>query len=314
MKRLGYLERFAIAARWHLSGKEAEEVVDDYRHILRDMAGDEEAVGAFGPPREAAFALADKERFGRWQLVFGILCGLVFLPLAVNVLLVEFQYLNYELLTNSLVGGALLFAGILLLKKASFPKPVSVGLGLVLGAAAFLCLLFDISNLLGLPALQSFHVFGAAAVLGTACFGFGRMKSRKMKGSLMIALVLAFLSAGCVYGLTMYSVHSNIYLFANYMGLVRGIATVGVILFAVLAVAGLVFARMFDRRWRTVYVLALCGLLMCMSLREICLRVPADSLVSAFAGERFQFILLMIRHWFTLYFCSGSVLALVGLL
>ena len=313
MKQMGYLEWFALAARWVLPQGEAEEVIDDYRHILKDMRGDEEAAAAFGSPWEAALALTDKKRFRRWQRIFWALCLLIFLPLAINVLLVEFQYLNYELLTNSLIGAALIFGGVLLLRRASFSKPVSVGLGLVLAAAAFLCLLFNISNMLGLPVLQSSHVLGAAAVLGTVCFGFGRMKSRKMKSSLIIVLVLAFLSAGCVYGLTMYSVHSNIYLFANHMGLVRGIATIGVILFAVLVMAGLVFARMFDRRWRAVFVFALCGLLMCMNLREICLRVPADFLTGAFTGERFHSILLMISHWFTLYFCSGGVLALVGL-
>ncbi len=314
MKKLSYLEKFTLAARWILPQGEAKEVIDDYRHILKDMSGDEEAAAAFGSPKKAVLALTDEKKLRRWHRVFLALCVLALLPAVVNVLYVEFLYLNYEFLTNALIASLLLGVGVSLLRKCSLAKPITIGLGVLLGVLVFLCFLFNISWMLHIPSFYGYHVYGAAAVLGVAWFGFGRMKNQEAHRPFIPTLLLTFLCLGSIYGLTTYSIHTGMDGFARHVDMVYVFSSIGMALFAVLAVASLVCARMFHRRWRSVFVLALCGLLMCMQLREICFGMVRDPNVEVFVGAQGLWTLEMISHWFTRYFCFGTVLALLGLL
>ena len=60
MKRLGYFEKLSLAARWFLPQDEAESVVDDYKDILREIGGQEEAVKRFGPPWKPVIELSEQ--------------------------------------------------------------------------------------------------------------------------------------------------------------------------------------------------------------------------------------------------------------
>ena len=79
MKRLGYFKKLSLAARWFLPQDEAESVVDDYKDILREIGGPEEAVERFGPPWKPVIELSDRRKVLRWHsfLALLIFCALV---------------------------------------------------------------------------------------------------------------------------------------------------------------------------------------------------------------------------------------------
>ena len=61
MKKFGYFENLSLAARWFLPWEEAKGVIEDYRDILMEVKGPEEAVKRFGTPVQAVLATADRK-------------------------------------------------------------------------------------------------------------------------------------------------------------------------------------------------------------------------------------------------------------
>ena len=84
MKGLGYFEKLSLAARWFLPREEAQEMEEDYRDILMEVEGSEEAVKRFGTPVRLA-RLRDR----RWRAVV-ILC------LAGLAMCIELHYLVWN--------------------------------------------------------------------------------------------------------------------------------------------------------------------------------------------------------------------------
>ena len=82
MKCLCYFKKLSLAARWFVPQDEAESVVDDYKDILREIGGREEAVERFGPPWKPVIELSDRRKVLRWHsflalLIFVLLCQLL---------------------------------------------------------------------------------------------------------------------------------------------------------------------------------------------------------------------------------------------
>ena len=69
MKRLGYLEKLSLAARWFLPYEEAVEIIEDYREMI---AGGEDgkAEERFGPPVKAVLKVAEPVKRWVWSLFF----------------------------------------------------------------------------------------------------------------------------------------------------------------------------------------------------------------------------------------------------
>ena len=67
MKGLGYFEKLSLAARWFLPREEAQGMEEDYRDILMEVEGPEEAVKRFGTPVRLARGLADGKKVRRWH-------------------------------------------------------------------------------------------------------------------------------------------------------------------------------------------------------------------------------------------------------
>lgn len=80
-KRKSWLDRFSRAARWRLGAKDAGEVIEDYRDILSgDTRRSEELVRDLGKPLDAVKALVDRKTYRVWLAVFIALAACIVLP------------------------------------------------------------------------------------------------------------------------------------------------------------------------------------------------------------------------------------------
>lgn len=79
--RKNYLSRLTAAARWRLGGKDAEEVIADYRDIIGDPPRpEEELYRDLGEPVQAVRALVEPKAYRRWLTVLGVLAVCILLP------------------------------------------------------------------------------------------------------------------------------------------------------------------------------------------------------------------------------------------
>ena len=81
MKRFDYFEKLSLAARWFLPREEAESVIDDYRDILSEVGGQEEARERFGRPWGPVMELADSKKVRRWHMFLTIMVFCALTPL-----------------------------------------------------------------------------------------------------------------------------------------------------------------------------------------------------------------------------------------
>lgn len=85
MKSFGYSEKLSLAARWFLPWGEAEGVIEDYREILREVEGPDEAVKRFGTPVQAVLAAADRKNIAIWHFMLLLSAVLSFLPVFLQI-------------------------------------------------------------------------------------------------------------------------------------------------------------------------------------------------------------------------------------
>ena len=88
MKKFGYFEKLSLAARWFLPREEAKGVIEDYREILMEVEGPEQAVKRFGTPGKLVRELADHKEVRRWHLMLALMLFCLVAPLFVW----EFDY------------------------------------------------------------------------------------------------------------------------------------------------------------------------------------------------------------------------------
>lgn len=78
MLKRDYLSRLSRAARWRLGAKEAGEVIADYREIIGDPARtEEELVRDLGKPLDAVKPLTSQKAYRLWLAVFVVMAGCI---------------------------------------------------------------------------------------------------------------------------------------------------------------------------------------------------------------------------------------------
>lgn len=79
MKR-DYFSRLRMAARWRLERREVEDVLSDYRDLMR-LRSEEELLRDFGSPGQAIKVLSQPRMYYQWMAAFGIMAALLPLTL-----------------------------------------------------------------------------------------------------------------------------------------------------------------------------------------------------------------------------------------
>lgn len=227
-----YMKKFSRSARWRLGAAEAEEAIADYRELVFQEERDESKLAEeLGAPVQAAWLLTDAREYKRWWKVFAVLAfGLLLMAkwswTAHTV--VRFSW-DYSLYGEGWRGVAVMAVG-MLLSLAWFRK-YSQKYGAL---PKWL-----------LPALAAMLAFGLA-VLGMSWHVYDPK----------------FLENFAELGYEMYagtSAYRQVILY-------RELIIDGGTLCPVIAFAGLVLARLRDRRWLALYTLALTAAALCVVL------------------------------------------------
>lgn len=80
LTREQYLKKFSRAARWRLPPQESEEAIADYRELIfREERDESKLVEELGEPVQAAHLLTDVQTYRRWLKVFAVLAFGLFL-------------------------------------------------------------------------------------------------------------------------------------------------------------------------------------------------------------------------------------------
>lgn len=269
--RKDYLSSLSRAARWYLPPAEAAEVLEDYREIVEGRT--EEALRRdLGTPRAVMRQLAQTGAYRQWVAVFAVLAGCILLPAALPLL----SELSVRVIFGFDVYGA--------------------------------DLLWWFPNLCGkiVPFRGALFLTGMALAL----VWFRRRSGEERRRSLPkgVAPLLAVLLMGMVFEwVTIWST-----LVRNWEGLTYEIASVlrlamTLDMFAMGAIGtfALVKARLADRRWRAVYILALAGSILGMSVFALWRNM--DVSFSA-AGWQRQYVTRYL--WITLLGLVGTGAAL----
>ncbi|EOS63404.1 hypothetical protein C816_03177 [Oscillibacter sp. 1-3] len=235
MMERDYLSRMSRAARWCLPPAEAAEVLEDYREIAEGRS--EEALRRdLGSPWEAARQLAQTRAYRRWVAVFAVLAACVLLPAVLPVLSV------------------------------------------LSGMAIFRFQAYGVDWLWWFPGLcdtiapfrSGFFVTGTALALVWFRRGSGEGRRRTLpKGAvlllvfLLIGIAFQWLVAWIILAEPAEILEAMTYQIADAMRLTM---TLDMFVMGAIGMFALVQARMTDRRWRAVYILALAGCILGLSI------------------------------------------------
>ena len=276
MKRLGYFEKLSLAARWLLPNDEAENMVEDYKDILYEVSGPEEALERFGPFWKPVMELADRKKIRRWHIAFAyMLFCTVFPPL---YCILNGWFFDAEFCFNILVTGLILWDYWEVLLAGKYSKRILLLLG---AAGSVLIVLFGmvmpahIIAILNLPySLIPYEpqTFAIGAIISLLYFGFKKMKNRKFSKPLLFGICLMFLAVAGIYGFVYYSFYISIDLLAYHERFFMVCFGLLLAFFFFGAIAGIFLAKLYDRRWRAVFILALLGTLICMVLVNLASR------------------------------------------
>ena len=235
MMERDYLLRLSRAARWCLPPAEAAEVLEDYREIIADRSV-EELRRDLGSPWSAARQLAQPGAYRRWLAVFTVLAACLLLP------------------------------GVL---------PV---LSVLSGMAIFRFQAYGVDWLWWFPGLcdtivprrGGFFVAGTALALVWFRRGSGEGRSRNLpKGVvpllvlLLIGMAFQWLAAWLILAGPAEILRAMTYKIADAMRLTM---TLDMFSMGAIGMFALVKARMTNRRWQAVYILALAGCILGLSI------------------------------------------------
>lgn len=332
MKRFDYFEKLSLAARWLLPREDAQGMIEDYKDILFETKGPEEALERFGPPWKPVIELVEQKKLRHWLVAFFYMMFSLLLPVAVWVRgggIMDCKAL--------MLNGLILWLGWEILLAGKYEKHVMLLLGgifslLVLSGNVFLqpylARIFPLFNDLYIYEPECFFIAGAISLL---YFGFKPLPGRKLSKPLLFAMIVAALAVAGIYGLCYYSFYINIYPLAYHQSLVWILCILWGAFFLIAAVASVCLARMFDRRWRVVFILSMVGLLFCFYLGELCGNrlfspgIPGNTFYNVFF-DRNNSEYLFTNRWgsninvidelfnsFSWYIGIGSAMAAVGL-
>lgn len=337
MKRFGYFEKLSLAARWFLPNDEAVSMVEDYKDILYEVSGPEEAMKRFGPPWKPVMELADRKKVRRWHVAFLYMMFCTLFPTLFFVL--SGGLFDSVLCFNFLVAGLMLWVLWEVLLAGKYSKRMLLLLG---GGGSVLIILFGLVMPthfilpfydLNWPFIFRTHepqTFVIGAVISLIYFGFGKMVSRKFSKPLLAGMLIMFLAVAGVYGFMYYSLYINIDPIAYHESFFFFCFALLLTFFVLGAVASIFLARLYDRRWRVVFILALAGIAMCLELFFLSSNhyfSPNDPDLFRIFYDRENPDYIFSNHWgkningideifisFSWYTGVGTVLALIGLL
>lgn len=230
-----YLSSLSRAARWCLPPAEAAEVLEDYRDLIEQEPRSEEALRRdLGSPWSAARQLVQPKAYRRWVAVFAVLAACILLPAALPLLaelmepaIFRFPALDLPWQIYSFCGAIVPFRGIFLL----------IGMALAL-----------------------------------VWFRRGSGEERHWnppKGAVpLLLLLLIGMAFQWVDAWILLAEPVKIWewLTSKIVEALRLAMTLDMFVMGVIGMFALVKARMTDRRWQAVYILALAGSVLGMSV------------------------------------------------
>lgn len=281
MKRLGYFEKLSLAARWFLPQDEAESVVDDYKDILREIGGQEEAVKRFGPPWKPVIELSDRRKVLRWHSFLALLFFCALVPV-IDIILEGTGFYFSNSAGDLLLCGIMYLFGLDVILGGLNSKVITwVSVVVLTLAGIFLFMLHPlelISNLLAplkravfgrdFPIcfqIEYFIIIGAA--ISMVYFGFGGKRGKHIKKSLILGFAAVLFVIACVYGFVMYCFYVDFSLMM-YFEIITACEIAAVLLF-IGALLSIIMAKMFDYRWRAVYILCIMGIVICFEAHNL---------------------------------------------
>lgn len=334
MKGLGYFEKLSLAARWFLPREEAQGMEEDYRDILMEVEGPEEAVKRFGTPVRLARGLADGKKVRRWHFFFLMLLFLVVMPCVLYFTAYRKGVIRSGA-NNLVLCGALFFVGLWIISIGSFHKRAASVLTVLLTAFVSILYCYNLYDFFErtyrnatnqwtgyvgiLPyeyELPSFFLM--AALLSLAVFGLNKRQKEKVPRFLVVSLCLVALGVAGVLGFCLYGAYVDVGLMLHLGWVKAGSLCVGGLCFLG-ALFSLVMARLRDRRWRAVVILCLAGFAMCIELHYLVWNCSASLwvLVRDYEAGNADWVISNIQnvtYRFLIYAGSGSVLAAIGLI
>lgn len=238
MKR-DYLSSLSRAARWYLPPAEAAEVLEDYQDIVgREQRSEEQLRRDLGGPRSAARQLAQPKAYRRWIAVFLTLAAILLLPAA-------------DMFLAELWGMALM--------------------------------LFHIDLLLNGIANASRYAeafFPVGMLLSFAWFQRNGSKARAPWKKILPLLLLVLLGMAWVWFVAWVILEMRFeafdFLFPDRGWIIRLTLSLNALIAGLVGIAGLVKARLEDRRWRAVYVWGLAGVVLNIFLWKVLASMSID--------------------------------------
>ncbi len=285
MKRFGYFEKLSLAARWFLPQDEAESVIDDYRDILSEIGEQKEAVERFGKPWRPVMELADSKKVRRWHMFLTIMIFCALTPLLTIFWESMGGHYDYflEPAGNILLCGIVYLFGLDVIFGGSNSKIVTWVSVIILSIAGIVVLFMNPVELLdalfspiermifgrNFPNyFKAEHLIFIGAIISVIYFGLGKTWKKPFKKSLILGICAALFAILCIYGFVMYCFHVN---FGPMLHVLRVniICKIGAVLLFCGAVLGIMMAKMFDSRWRAVYILCIAGMVICFETYNI---------------------------------------------
>lgn len=232
MKR-DYLSRLSRAARWYLPPAEAAEVLEDYREIVEDRS-EEELRRDLGAPRTVVRQLAQPREYRCWLAVFAVLAACVLLPAVLPVLSV--------------------LSGMVMFKFHAYSMDW----------------LWWFPNLCAkiIPLHGGFLVAGTALALVWFRRGSGQERRRGLPKGGVPLLVLSLIGIAVQWLVAWFSLEmvETLTYTQKMVDTIRLTMVLDMFVMGAVGMFALVKARMADRRWRTVYILALAGSILGLSV------------------------------------------------
>lgn len=330
MKGFSYFQRLSLAARWSLPQSEAGELIEDYRDILADLPREKDPQEMFGAPWAFVSGLSDPKSLRRWHIA---LCFMLFCALfpPTSYVMHDFDYVDGGVFFNLMICAPLLWAMLeIIWARTPFPNPLSfLAEAAAVGAAGVVFLLNPASLLYWGPfyQLEQFTDFAfmlapgdmntngypllAGGVVALCVLGVKDRVKKPMSKLLRAGMLLTFLAVAGILGFTIYMWKVDIHIVYNFGGLASVLLRAALLVFALLAPVSILLARMYDRRWRVVFILCLAGMAMCFELNGFIEHIDLDYFdVGSPVFEQDARIMLQL---FSQYTAAGVVMGLIGL-
>lgn len=270
--RKDYLSSLSRAARWCLPPAEAAEVLEDYRDLIEQEPRSEEALRRdLGSPWSAARQLVQPKAYRRWVAVFAVLAACVLLPAALPLL--------RELSVRAMFRFDAYGADWLWWFPGLCDKVIPFRTGLLLAGVALALVWFR--------------------------RGKGEDKCRTLPKGVMPLLLLLLMGMAFQWVNAWILLHEPVkiweWLTSEIVKALRLAMTLDMFVMGFIGVFALVKARMTNRRWRAVYILALAGSILGMSVFALWTSMDISSITAT--GWQREFV---IRY------LGITVLGLVG--